>query len=394
MPRKVWLLVIAMVINVTGASFLWPFNTIYIHNHLGKSLSVAGMALLINSLAGVVGNLVGGIMFDKMGGYTSILSGILITLSAVTGLVFFHDWPLYVVWLGIIGLGAGMVFPSMYAMVGAVWPEGGRRAFNAMYIGQNVGVAVGSALGGLVASFRIDYIFLANLTLYFVFFMIALISFKDMQINVDKVETKVEKASWKLTPSLQALLVMCIAYAICWIAYVQWQVTISAHMQDLDISLRAYSLLWTVNGALIVLAQPVVTAFIRRFNRSLKQQILIGTSIFIVSFLVVGQAEQFSMFMTGMLILTIGEMFVWPAVPTIANELAPEGKIGFYQGVVNSAATGGRMLGPWMGGLIVDLYNIQVLFMVLMAMLLIAMVATSLYDYKLKEKQTKEKIAV
>ncbi|UOY94358.1 MFS transporter [Ectobacillus sp. JY-23] len=394
MPRKVWLLVIAMIINVTGSSFLWPFNTIYIHNHLGKSLSVAGMALLINSLAGVIGNLVGGIMFDKMGGYKSILSGIVITLSAVTGLVFFHDWPLYVVWLGMIGLGSGMVFPSMYAMVGAVWPEGGRRAFNAMYIGQNVGVAVGSALGGLVASFRIDYIFLANLTLYFVFFIIALIGFKDMQVTVDKVEKKVEKGSWKLTSSLQALLVMCVAYAICWIAYVQWQVTISAHMQDLDISLRSYSLLWTVNGALIVLAQPVVTAFIRRFNRSLKQQILIGTSIFIVSFLVVGQAEQFSMFMIGMLILTIGEMFVWPAVPTIANELAPEGKIGFYQGVVNSAATGGRMLGPWLGGLIVDLYNIQVLFMVLMVMLLVAMAAASLYDHKLKAKQAEEKIAV
>ena len=38
MPRKVWLLVAGMIINVTGASFLWPFNTIYLHDSLGKSL--------------------------------------------------------------------------------------------------------------------------------------------------------------------------------------------------------------------------------------------------------------------------------------------------------------------------------------------------------------------
>ena len=39
MPRKVWLLVAGMIINVTGASFM-AFNTIYLHDHLGKSLSV------------------------------------------------------------------------------------------------------------------------------------------------------------------------------------------------------------------------------------------------------------------------------------------------------------------------------------------------------------------
>ncbi|MGQ0518870.1 hypothetical protein ACT453_57775, partial [Bacillus sp. D-CC] len=38
---------LALYCNVTGASFLWPFNTIYLHDHLGKSLSVAGMVLLL-----------------------------------------------------------------------------------------------------------------------------------------------------------------------------------------------------------------------------------------------------------------------------------------------------------------------------------------------------------
>ena len=189
MPRKVWLLVAGMIINVTGAS-LWPFNTIYLHDHLGKSLSVAGMVLMINSLTGVIGNLLGGVLFDKWGGYKSTLVGIVITLVSILGLVFFHGWPLYVVWLALIGFGSGMVFPSMYAMVGTVWPEGGRRAFNAMYVGQNVGIAIGTACGGLVASYRFDYIFLANFILYFVFFLIAFIGFRGME---DKKEPGVQK---------------------------------------------------------------------------------------------------------------------------------------------------------------------------------------------------------
>ena len=50
-----------------------------------------------------------------------------------------------------------------------------------------------------------------------------------------------------------------------------------------------------------------------------------------------------------MVILTFGEMFVWPAVPTIANQLAPVGKQGQYQGFVNSASTVGKAFGPFIG---------------------------------------------
>ena len=50
-----------------------------------------------------------------------------------------------------------------------------------------------------------------------------------------------------------------------------------------------------------------------------------------LSFFVTSFAEQFTVFLIGMIILTFGEMFVWPAVPTIANYLAPQGKQGQYQ---------------------------------------------------------------
>ena len=78
MPRALWLLVIGMAVNVTGSSFLWPMNAIYIHDHLGKSLTIAGLVLMLNSAASVVGNLFGGTLFDRIGGYKSILLGILI----------------------------------------------------------------------------------------------------------------------------------------------------------------------------------------------------------------------------------------------------------------------------------------------------------------------------
>jgi MFS family permease len=80
-------------------------------------------------------------------------------------------------------------------------------------------------------------------------------------------------------------------------------------------------------------------------------------------------------------------MFIWPAVPTIAFGLAPKGREGFYQGIVNSTATGGRMIGPLLGGMLVDLYSMSALFFVLIGLFVIAIVTTLTYDRILKSEK-------
>ena len=112
---------------------------------------------------------------------------------------------------------------------------------------------------------------------------------------------------------------------------------------------------------------------------------LIGIGIFILSFLIVGKAELFTGFLVAMIILTIGEMLIWPAVPTIADKLAPKGKEGFFQGIVNSTATGGRMIGPLLGGMLVDSSGMTLLVPVLVVLLVISLLTAFFYDYPTKE---------
>lgn len=113
---------------------------------------------------------------------------------------------------------------------------------------------------------------------------------------------------------------------------------------------------------------------------------MIGTIIFMISFGVASISDQFQWFAVAMIILTIGEMLIWPAVPTIANSLAPKGREGFYQGIVNSTATGGRMIGPFIGGVLVDLFSMQVLFMTLIGFFIVSLLITSQYDRPLRKK--------
>lgn len=386
MPRALWLLIIGMTVNVTGSSFLWPLNTIYIHEHLGKSLSVAGIVLMLNAAASVIGNLFGGSLFDKIGGYKSIILGISITIIALLGLTFWPGWPQYIFFMTLVGFGSGIVFPAMYAMAGSVWKEGGRRAFNAIYVAQNLGVAIGAALGGVVASYSFQLIFIANGAMYLLFMMIALFGYRSIDSKAAK-QTNVlqENGAVKNHTKLYALLILAIGYLLAWVGYVQWQTTIAAYTREMNISLNQYSILWTINGALIVLGQPIVNRLIKPFQNKLKLQIIIGMVIFMISYAVAAGAHVFLGFIAGMMILTIGEMLIWPAVPTIANDLAPKGREGFYQGIVNSTATGGKMIGPLMGGILVDLYGMSMLFSVLIAIMFIGIFTTVIYDRKLKE---------
>jgi len=381
MPKSVWFLIIGMLVNTTGNSFLWPLNAIYMHDYLGKTLAMAGFVLMLNSAAGVLGNLLGGYLFDRIGGYKSIMIGILLTVASLIGLTIWHGWPHYVWFLTVLGFSGGIVFPGMFALAGAAWPEGGRKAFNAIYLAQNVGVAVGPALAGIVADYRFDYVFVVNLAMYILFFFIALITFRGIDSQSVALKNVVSESK-RITNKapFYALLILSSSSVLCWLAYSQWSATISSYTQDLGLGLKQYSLLWTINGLLIVIGQPLIAPLVRRWENQLKRQLVFGIILIAASFGIVAFAGNFKMFAAAMVVLTFGEMFYTPALPTIANQLAPKGREGFYQGIINSAATAGRMIGPLFGGIMVDQFGMIALVSILVVIVLIGIFPCLIYD--------------
>lgn len=393
LPKAVWFLIIGMFINTMGNSFLWPLHTIYMHEHLGQTLTMAGIVLMINAGTGVIGNLLGGYLFDRIGGYKSIMFGIILSMISLVLLTFWHGWPEYIWFVAILGFSGGIIFPSMYALVGSVWPEGGRKAFNAIYLSQNLGVALGPAVAGLVADHNINNIFLANLLTYVLFLVVAGVYYRKMGL-APNINASVLKSSKKIKQKapFYALLIVTIGYMFTWVAYVQWTSTISTHVLDLGITLKQYSLLWTINGGLILAAQPLIKPIINRLEHKIKTQMILGIAIFMASFVVVSYAENYTMFIVAMVILTLGEVFIWPAVPTLAGQLAPKGREGFYQGIVNSMATIGRMIGPLAGGILVDVYGIQAMFFVFTLLIALAIIPTLLYDRPLKKVELEKEV--
>lgn len=383
-PGSIRLMAIAAVISSTGMACIWPLVTIYIHDHLGKPLTVAGFLLMLNQGAFLVGSVIGGMMFDRWGKLRTLViasSGI-IGISVALGLT--QDFTMYTILLLLNGLFYGMLSPVINALAVVLWPQGGRKGLNMIYVAQNAGVAAGAALGGLLASVSFAWTFFGNAItqsvalILFVLILPRYLNNSAMQQTVaeEQQSTSGEAAIGRLQVSRQtvwiALLLLCAGLLISWIVYVQWTTVLSSYMQSLGISLKQYSLLWTLNGALILFGQPLIAWVIRRFAKTLISQMLLGSYVFALSMLILTQTTAYAGFFAAMFIMTLGEMLVWPAVPTVAAQFTPAGQEGFIQGLVTGTGSAGRMLGPLLGAVLFQEYSAQGLLYIMTGLALVS----------------------
>ncbi len=380
LPKSIWILNVGMMINVIAGSFLWPLNVIFMTRELNQTLITAGVVMMIMAAVSAIGNMLGGLLFDHFGGFRTSFAGILITFIALIGLNVNAGWPFYPIFISLIGLGQGIVFPAMFAMIGTTWPEGGRKSYNVCYLLQNLGVAIGTGIGGFVAGISYHLAFTGFLVFYIFFILIAWFGIRNIKPASASQKLLTEEYGRSSTRALGALFIISLAYFLCWLGYVQWQGVVPDYVTRHGMTLQQYGLFWTINGALIVCLQPILGRLMDFWRISLKTQILIGIIIFIGSFWMTASAKGFLTFLLAMSVLTIGEIFIWPAVPNIANMIAPPGKAGLFQGIASTAATCGRMVGPLFGSTLVLTYSFHALFIVLMAFMLIAIAATYLHD--------------
>ncbi|WP_139491473.1 MFS transporter [Brevibacillus dissolubilis] len=171
-PRLVWLFAVAVFVNHSGASLLWPLHTTYMMQVFNQSMTAASTVLFLHYTAQMVGNLAGGMIFDRWGGRVTMLTAASSLGAMAVLMALWQDFTLYAVLMVPFGFYYGMMFAGANAMVTVLWPEGGRRSLNLIYVTYNVAGGVGTAVSGLIASISFEAVFLANACTYGMFLLI------------------------------------------------------------------------------------------------------------------------------------------------------------------------------------------------------------------------------
>ncbi|WP_143462740.1 MDR family MFS transporter [Levilactobacillus enshiensis] len=352
-----------------AAACMWPLTTVYMHNQLHQTLALAGVALLGMSLCMILGNWLGGVLFDKWSPFLSGVVGTLCSLIPMVLLIFFHGWPIFGIMLLFIGLGDGIVMTVVNSFAANVTQISSRRVFNWLYIGMNLGVVLGTLMVGYLMDHGVQLVFITASVCYAALLIIFIADFR-MEIVQ---ETKHLKKGPAKPAQLNLIWLIALLVFCMYLSYSLWESVISVHMTNLGISFEHYSLLWTLNGLLIVFGQPLANRIGTYFKMS--SQIAVGSLIFILSFLLLVFAKSYAMFVITMIILTVGEMTGFPGIPAWIDSLAGDNDKGKFQGIYNMAISFGRAVGPLYGGLIIEYGNYQSLFWSVTAFMLLALAA-------------------
>jgi MFS family permease len=389
-PLPVLILVFGGFIQSTGNSLMWPLNSLFMYNILGRTLTEAGMLMSAQALTTLIGQFLSGFLADRFGAMRMMHLGFIGAIISLGLIGFFPVWEVYAPGLLAFGLSIAFIFVPLNALISQLWPEGGRRGFNLLYVFNNAGVAVGTALGGIIANYSFRLIFLLNALAFFIYLIFVLVGVpakKCLNTTSSLKQPPLPKQphqSFVHDPGFPVLLALSGGILLIWTAYIQLTTVLPIIMTQLGFSLPQYSILWTLNGIFIVTLQPIILWIIRHWAHGFVRQFYLSCFLIGGSFVILLAQLPYYSYLLAMLVLTLGEMLIFPAVPAAAAQIAPKEKAATYQGIAAGAASGGRMLGPFFGGMVFDYWGGQMNWMLALSCIGLSLFAFFLYQHTVR----------
>jgi MFS family permease len=358
-PRQFWLLFWGLLISTVGASMIWPFLMVYVSGRLHLPLTAAASIMTINSAAAIVFTFIAGPVTDKVGRkwvmVISLLGNGLVYLlyqGASTYLQFSLTAALAGAFNPLFRVGAD-------AMLADLIPEEKRiDAYSLLRLSNNLGVSIGPAIGGFLASSSYTIAFLCAAGGMCTYGLMMLVLGKETiptaKPDAEKANPQRQMLGGYLTifrdkPYMQFIVIFALIQ-IC--AALVWVLLSVYSKQQFGMPENQYGFLPTVNGLMIVLLQLWITSQTRR--RSTFSMLAVGSAFYGIATFSIAFMTGFWGFLISMVVLTIGEMILMPTSSTFAANMAPQAMRGRYMSLYTLTWAISMGIGPILGGLLSD----------------------------------------
>jgi MFS family permease len=138
---------------------------------------------------------------------------------------------------------------------------------------------------------------------------------------------------------------------VVWLVYFQMNSTLAVYLRDEHgISPRGFGLLIGLNALIVVLMQFGITRWLRRRGYPALLVMAAGTLLYAIGFSMFGYVAGYTLFITAMVVITIGEMLISPVAQATAARLAPEHMRGRYMAVLGFGFALASGSGTWLAG--------------------------------------------
>jgi MFS family permease len=357
-PVQFWMLILGLFIDRLGGALVFPFLTLYITREFGISMTQLGLLIGLFSITNLVGNTLGGALADRWGRKGTLIFGLIV--SALSSLImgWADSFMLLSASLIIVGLFANMGGPAAQAMIADLLPEEKRaQGFGILRVVANLAVAIGPAIGGVLAVRSYLILFVADaitsvFTAALAFFILQ--ETKPSSPASARRETLVETLQgYSVALRDRPFTAFILIGMFVGVVAMQMGTSLSVYLRDVHgVSDQRFGYIMTLNASMVVLLQFYVTRRIQAF-RPLWMTAL-GSALYGLGYTLYGFVSHYILFLAAMVVVTTGEMIFVPTAQALAAGMAPEDMRGRYMGLYGLSWAIPGMVGPLAAGLIMD----------------------------------------
>jgi len=259
-PRKFWLVVGVSFIDHVGGTMLWPFFSLYITQKFEVGMTEAGIVLGLFSIAGLVGQMIGGALTDKFGRRKLIIFGLVFSALSTLTLGFINSFSALIPLAVVIGLLSDIAAPAHNAMIGDILPDHQRQeGFGIMRVVGNLAWIIGPTIGGFIAgrSYLALFIIDAIISCIVAFLFYLLIAETKPEAHPDSKPESILETFKGYGSVLKdyAFMAFLLAGMLMGIVYQQMYNTLSVYLRDSHgIDPSGYGFLLTTSAIVVILS--------------------------------------------------------------------------------------------------------------------------------------------
>ena len=368
LSRNTWLLSLVMLINRSGTMVV-PFMTIYLTQKLGVGIGKAGFVMSLFGTGAIAGALIGGRIIDRIGFYYvqlfTLLGG---------GIMFFvlgqmKSYSAICITTFILSMINEAFRPANAVAIAHYSNDANRvRSYSLNRLAINLGWAVGSATGGIIASFNYELLFwvdgISNICAAILLYFIIPPTQKVMAV-AKKVSSVAVKTNSALKDHNYVLFIIIqVFFAIC---FFQLFTTLPVfYKTELHLSESFIGINMALNGILIALFEMVIV-FKLEGRRPVIYYMAAGVFLVGMSYLVLNLPIVSAMLLAfcSTLFITVGEIFAMPFMNAYWISRTNAENRGQYAALYTVAWSLAQAIGPIFGAQLAEHFGYYILWWVI-----------------------------
>lgn len=371
---QIFILAIGRLLSQTGTGFTLFYAPIFFVNEIGLSATAVGLSLGTAQISGILGRILSGSLSDspRWGRrFTLLISAI---ISAIASFVLAAANDLTTVVLGniLLGLGIGLYWPATEVVVADLTTGKQRHgAYALVRLGDNIGLQLGIILGGIIISTTKAYraLFVIDGISFVIFFVVIFLAIQETYKASESTQTLASNwgQGWWTAFRDRTLLIYLVVNIIFTIYVSQIHSTIPLYFNNFvkgGFSAIIISSLFTWHTAVSILFLLPMSRLLNPFSHA--QALMVSALLWGIGFLVIGWTGSVSQnallfAIIGLGILAIAVVTYTPASSSLIADLAPESLRGIYLSINAQCWAIGYLIGPPLGGWILD-QNSQIVY--------------------------------